>query len=99
MQGFTYHQDICEDWKMTADCDLCTIVSSWTPDCGSPSSNILNSNNKPITENFQLLSLQLFKELHLIHLAITFQNERETFAMNRFWNVFEDKGPNQAALN
>lgn len=57
MQGFTYHQDICEDWKMTADCDVCATVISWTPDCGSPSSNILNSNNKPIKDNFQLLPL------------------------------------------
>lgn len=42
---------------MTADCNVCTIVISWTPGCGSPSSNILNSSNKPIKENFQLLSL------------------------------------------
>lgn len=56
MQGLTYHQDIHEDWKMTAECDVCPIVISGTPDHGSSRSNILNSNNEPIKENFQLLS-------------------------------------------
>lgn len=45
--------------EVTADYDVCTTFISWTPDCGSTSSNILNSNNKPIKENLQLLSLLL----------------------------------------
>jgi hypothetical protein len=45
------------------------------------------------------LSLWLVKELHLTHLAITFKNKREIFAMKRLRNVLEDKDPNQAALN
>lgn len=93
MQGFTYHQDICEDRKMTVDCDVCTVVISWTPNSGWLSSNILNSNNKPIRENLQLLSLPSLEELDLFYIAIKFQNERETFAKNGFETYLKTKEP------
>lgn len=45
------------------------------------------------------LSFQLFKELHLIHFAVTLKNKRETFTMSRLRNVLEGKGFNQTVPN
>lgn len=90
MQGFTHQQDIREDWKMTAECDVCATVIVWTPDYESPHSNILASNMNQLKRTFNYyLPLKSFKELSLIHLAITLENESKTFARNRFWNISE----------
>lgn len=45
------------------------------------------------------LSFQLFKELHLIHFAVTFKYKRETFTMSQLRNVLEGKGFNQIVPN
>lgn len=54
----------------------------------------------PLKRTFSCyLSFQWFRELHLIHLAVTFKNKRETFTMSQLRNVLEGMGFNQTVPN
>lgn len=85
---------------MTAECDVCTIVISGTPDDRVSCSNILNSNNEPIKEKFQLLSLlPVIQRTEFNSLSNHIKEWKKNICYEQVLNVFEDKGPNQSALN